>query len=269
MRICVTGYRGNLGSRIVAQGFDPLDCNVTQEMDVQKAIKNARPDLIIHLAGKTDVNYCEDKKNMETVMLTNLRGSANVFKYAEFYGAKTLIVSSDHVFSGRTFGSYLEKSKPNPVNYYGLTKLAVEALTKVYPNVSIIRTSTLFWSERGMIKSQLEDVKSSKDIYAPLFIRRSFLHIDHFITQLHEYIFNRDMPKVLNLSGSKNVSWFTFLRDYAKSSGLDDSKVLPKFFNSKEFAPRPYNGGLDTGLSKKLGITQYSYLDGIWHDKFK
>ena len=58
-----------------------------------------------------------------------------MFKQAHNYNAKVVYISSDHVFSGRWFGRYLEDSKPNPKNYYGTLKLASEALAKVYPNV--------------------------------------------------------------------------------------------------------------------------------------
>jgi dTDP-4-dehydrorhamnose reductase len=153
------------------------------------------------------------------------------------------------------------------LNVYGMTKFAAEALRLIYPSVHIVRTSTLFWKESQSIKGILADIKEGKDVYLPVHLWRSFLHIDHFCKMLSQYLMESGeyQPKVLNLSGSKVVSWYKFIKDYAKAQNLDTSKVYPKYFEERNngFAPRALLAGLNTGLSKKLGYPQYSYLDGI------
>jgi dTDP-4-dehydrorhamnose reductase len=268
MRIALTGHRGNVGSRLVKDyGFLPLDVDIRQPKQIEDAITKVKPDIIIHLAGKSNVNWCEEQENQEAVQQINFRGSANVFEQAVKKDIPVIYVSSDHIFSGNGLGSYTENAKPMPKNFYGLSKFAVESLSHVYPNVHIIRTSTLFWEESESFRSIISSIKSGNDVYLPTYMWRSFLHIDNFCQLLSVYC-NTEIdgnPKVLNLSGSRVVSWFRFVKDYAKKKGWDASKVHPTFFENEfsGFAPRGHREGLNTNLSKKLGYPQFSYLDGI------
>lgn len=267
-KIAVTGYRGNVGSRLVKDyGYAPLCCDVCKPVEVEIAINTMKPDVIVHLAGKSNVNWCEAEENQESAILSNFRGSAIVFEYAAKLEIPVVYVSSDHIFDGNLFGKYSEQAKANPKNHYGLTKLAAESLSLVYPNVHIVRTSTLFWKESQSIAGLFSDIMSGKDVYLPTYMWRSFLHIDHFCELLASYCLNinDNPPRVLNLSGSKVVSWYRFIVDYAKAQGLSTDKIHPKYFEDKNegYAPRAMRAGLDTKLSAALGYPQYSYLDGI------
>lgn len=266
-KIFVTGYKGYIGSKLIEMGCKPLDCNVTNPIEVRAAIRHTCPEIIIHLAGKSDVNYCESDDGKETAMRTNYGGSVNVFRGAEWGNSKVVYVSSDHIFSGGLFGGrYSEKSKPSPINYYGMTKLAVEQAASVFDCVSVVRTSTLFSNNRSMIERLMERIRLGSDVPVPTFLRRTYMHRDHFCKSLLDYCDNLDtMPKVLNISGSKYVTFYQFISDYAKHFGLDYRKVKKqaKDYTDVGFAIRPHRAGLDTTLSKDLYFKQYSYLDGI------
>jgi dTDP-4-dehydrorhamnose reductase len=269
MIIGVTGYKGNIGSRLVNLGYIPLEFDVTKEYEMSAELKKKKPDVIIHLAEKSDVDFCEKLTNQELIIQTNFRGSGNVFKWANYYGIKVIYVSTDHLFSGKLFGSYLENSKPKPQNYYGQLKLAVEAMAKIYDNVKVVRTSTLFWGNRPCVQNPLLALSRETQIYLPVFMTRSFMHVDHFVEQLRDYCncaFDT-LPKTLNLSGSKTVSWYKFITAYAEHLKLDTSLINPRYWDIKDeiTAPRPHRAGLDTKLSKSLGFSQYDYLDGIRH----
>lgn len=268
MRIGVTGYKGNIGSRMVLDyGYSPLVCDITRPNDIKDAIKITKPDVILHLAGKSNVNWCEAQENQEEVQQTNYRGSQNVFEQAILANIPVVYVSSDHIFDGKWFGSYKEDATPNPLNFYGLSKFAAESLSVIYPNVHIVRTSTLFWQESQSISGLMASIEAGIDVHLPVYMWRSFLHIDHFCGMLDEYCTSAidGNPKVLNLSGFKVVSWHKFIKDYAKAQGLDTSKIHPKFFEERNhgYAPRALRAGLNVELSRKLGYSQYSYLDGL------
>lgn len=271
-KVAVTGYTGNIGSRMVLDyGYSPLVCDITRPNDIKDAIKITKPDVILHLAGKANVNWCEAQENQEDTILTNYRGSQNVFEQAGRNGIPVVYVSSDHIFSGNGLGSYKETDFPTehnpPKNFYGQSKLAVEGLGSIYLNTHIVRTSTLFWKESQSISGIMASIKAGVDVHLPVYMWRSFLHIDHFCEMLASYCSSAidGNPKVLNLSGSKVVSWYTFIKDYAKAQGLDTSKIHPKFFEERNhgYAPRALRAGLNVNLSKKLGYPQYSYLDGL------
>ena len=105
MKVACTGYSGNIGSRMVLDyEYSPLVCDITRPNDINIAIKITKPDVILHLAGKANVNWCEVQENQEDVQLTNYRGSQNVFEQAIKANIPVVYVSSDHIFDGKRFG---------------------------------------------------------------------------------------------------------------------------------------------------------------------
>jgi len=255
-RMGVTGASGRVGKILVEKyGAIPLDCDVTLPDEVEKAIGVAKPDIVVHLAAITDVDYCE--KNQKVAMKVNFNGTNNVVMSVLRHNIGMVILSSDHVFDGKK-GNYKEdyrfidfglfgKKYHNPVSYYGLTKLACEGY-KFNKNVKVVRTSYLFDKER---------LKLEKDY--PTFIYRSFMYLPHFVESLATYTDRFDeMSPILHLSGSKIVSWYEF----AKIALGTPAWIKPRSKELDGFAPRPFRGGLNIDLSKRLGFKQYSYMDG-------
>lgn len=249
-RVGVTGYKGRLGSYLISHfpNFVPLDCDVTRLDSVKDCLASVHPDTVLHLAAKSDVDWCEEIQNEKTLSNVNIRGTFHVCVAAEEKDMEVILLSSDHVFSGN-WGKYKENSKPDPINQYGRSKLAAESWNRAFDNLKIIRTSYFFDRERLFSNIQQD---------YPTFISRSFIHIQH-LSELLIYYFTYigKTPKILHLSGSKICSWYE-LMDRATLG-----KVYPRRIEEKEFAARPKRGGLDISLSQKLGFPSYSYLDGM------
>ena len=264
-KIYVTGYKGMIGSRLIEKGCSPFVCDVRDIVMVDTRIQDYRPDVIIHLAYKANVDYCEQAGNRAEVDAVNIHGSNNLFSMAEKYNIPVVFVSSDQVFSGNWMGNYKETSTDlSPKNYYGFTKLAVEASVQAYDNVNIVRTSTVFTNDNYL--PILDKIRLGEEFSPPAFMWRSFMHVDHLTDSLVHYANNiHNMPKVLHLSGSRNVSWYRFMHDYARMSGLGSDLVIPRFRDTKTagMADRPSRSGLSTALSGRLGFRQHDYMDGI------
>ena len=258
MRVFITGHKGYIGSELVKRGFLPLECDITDQADVQRAIKYAKPNFLIHLAGRSGVNWCEAKENQEEVIKANVRGTFNVFESLSQRRIPGVFLSTDQIWRGRIFEQHKEHSpKTPPVNFYATTKVAAESIVEDFGG-RIIRTSFLFDTKR--LEGYLPSIE--KRDY-PVFIRRSFMYLGDFCDALVRYCDTYyKMPKVLHLSGSSTVSWFTFMRDVVSQYGFK-SLVKPRFHEVSGCAPRPWFGGLDTHLSRSLGFSYCSYVDGI------
>lgn len=262
MKIAVTGHKGRVGRHLLRRdNVVPLECDITNSLEIERAIKYTKPDIVVHLAEKSDVDYCEKKENEGTAILSNVRGTCYIAEAVERYGCGMVLLSSDHVFNGKKWwGRYKENDKLNPVNYYGITKVAAEAFSGIYDHFKIVRASYLFDSDRmGTHKAFLPAAY-------PSFIKRSFLYIPHFVNLLYEYCQRFDeQPNILHLSGSRTVSWQQFMRDFALMCNYDADNIVPSKEELKDnFAPRGRNLGLDISLSRKLGfVDEYSYLDGL------
>lgn len=257
MNIYLTGADGNVGRELMKfADVRPLQCDVTQLTSIVDALNGIHVDLIINLASISDPDYCEQEAHTEEIIKTNVRGAYNVALAAEQRNISVIFLSTDHIFDGMG-GPYREDSKLTaPVNFYGQTKMSMEAVGNDFDNVKIVRTSTLFFPKR--VLPVLPEY--------PTFLNRSFMYLPDFASSLFEYA-NRfqEMPKVLHLSGSEAISWYEFGLSLASVFKQDKEKISPRRKEIKNFsgAPRPYKAGLNVTLSKRLGFKQYSVLDGI------
>jgi dTDP-4-dehydrorhamnose reductase len=271
MKIAVIGHTGRVGTELLKQeGYVPLDCDIRNEKSVEKAITSCKPDVVVSLASKSSPEWCEDDKNFKEMFDVNVRGVLNLGEVTRKLGVPSVILSTDHVFSGKSYldfslkrwikkGPYKEDYyRRVPVNQYGRTKLSGEYMAGEYENMKIIRTSYLFNSRRLQGIRYSAEVDYRNQSY-PTFIRRSFMHINHFIESILYYINNIDeMPKILHISGSETVNWATFMKTW-----LPEAKINTHNKDDKAFTPRPHRAGLDVSLSAKLGLPQYSYKDGL------
>lgn len=260
MTIYITGASGHVGTEMVKLGCIPLGCDITDYNDICETLSHLkeRPSCIINLAGYSDPDFCEKKENQEIVIKVNVRGAWNLCDAAhQEQNIPVVLLSTDHVFDGK-HGPYRERAKPSPpVNFYGMSKMAMEGIGDSFENVKIVRTSYLFTYERLSA--------DSVDTY-PTFLTRSFMYLPHFAKVLFAYANHiMPMPKVLNISGSQTISWYEFALAVAEKFHIDKEKIKPRTRELKDFdgAPRPRKGGLVTTYSEKLGLPQFSFLDGL------
>lgn len=260
--IVCTGGHGRVGKLLAPYGIRDLGCDVTNPLEVQRSIKYFKPEIIVHLASRSDVNWCEQKENADEAIAVNFVGAMNVVTAAEQVGCSVVLLSSDHVFSGKKWwGKYKEGDEREPLNLYGMTKVSAEGLQGAYDNLKIVRTSYLF--DYSRVEYDLSRIKSNP-IYCPSFIKRSFMYAPQFVQNLCDYLYRfQDMPKILHISGSEIVSWHGFMSMVANKYGLDMSRVIARTKPDNGHAPRGHRLGLDVSLSAKLQLTQFNYLDGI------
>ncbi|MCC6058543.1 MAG: SDR family oxidoreductase, partial [Desulfurococcaceae archaeon] len=163
MRILVTGGSSTPGFRIVEEfakaGYKvfaqyneheiPNMNNVAKVKadfrDLEKVtqlVKETKPDIVIHTVAIGDVDRCEVDK--ELAWRVNVEATLALVKEASKINAYFLYLSTDYVFDGER-GLYREDDVPNPVNYYGFTKLVAENIVRSGLNrYAVIRTSHIY-----------------------------------------------------------------------------------------------------------------------------
>ena len=261
-KIAVTGYEGTVGTELLSHGCLPLECDITNLPMVQQEMDDVSPDIVIHCAAITDVGYCEEHK--EEAIEANLRGTANVVTAC---GDRPVIfISSDHVFSGkrRMFGwmGYNERDTPSPVNTYGFTKFAAERIVQAYTeNGWVIRTSRLF-NYNGMAED-IGLLRSGERVEFTDLIKRSFLHVNHFVDSLMYICANlSETPKLLHVAGNYIHSYAHFWQVAATELGLDQNLVIARKHEIEDY-PRPFYGGLNISLAKRSGTPLYGIVEGL------
>ena len=175
MKILVTGSNGLLGQKLtellekdpsvtliatargksvlpITQGeFHALD--ITDGKAVDEVFARTKPDVVINTAAMTQVDQCETER--EACWTANVTSVENLVKACEKHNVHMVHVSTDFIFDG-TRGPQDENEKPNPVNYYGESKLAAEEVVKKSKTGwSILRTVLVFGITHDMSRSNI------------------------------------------------------------------------------------------------------------------
>lgn len=144
MRLWLTGGTGFIGSNIVHEAVaaghevlttvhsfvpDAADGYVTERVDmtdpdeVGASVRNCDPDVVIHCAILNDFDRMyADRRFAWDAYVGATRSTASA---AAEIGAAFVLVSTDWVFDGTQSGAD-EETPPNPVNLYGVLKVASE-----------------------------------------------------------------------------------------------------------------------------------------------
>lgn len=151
MRLLITGANGMLGRAltailrgshdIVAVDADTLD--VSDASAVSAFLRNAQPDLVIHCAALTAVDYCAE--HPDEALAVNGFGTQAVAQACLEQDAALVYISTNEVFDGLTDRVCLEYDSPNPLNPYAYSKwVGEQAVRDLVPRHMIVRTAWLF-----------------------------------------------------------------------------------------------------------------------------
>jgi len=277
----VTGSSGLLGSKLVSllrrdyevvgidmyvsEGQKGLAVDITQKERTLEAIVGTTPSVVVHTAAETNVDRCETER--DHARRINVDGTANIADACVKVGAKLVYLSTDYVFDGDK-GNYAERDEPNPISFYGLTKLEAERIVASTSSDSlIVRTSVLYgwhptklnfatWVLKGL--RERKALRVVKDhINSPTFS-------DNLAVAIRAAI-ERNIRGILHVAGSERISRFEFARRLAEKFGLDETLLVPVEMRDLNWvARRPRDSSLDVGKAEKeLGIELFGVDRGI------
>jgi dTDP-4-dehydrorhamnose reductase len=160
IKTLIFGAGGMLGKDLCKE-FPEADCfthddiDITNEEKVEELIENLKPSVVINAAAYTNVDGCEDEK--ELAFGVNGKAPDNIAKACAKIGATFVHYSTDYVFDGSK-QEYIESDSTNPINVYGQSKLeGEENIISMMDDYRIIRTSWLFGlNGNNFIKTMLD-----------------------------------------------------------------------------------------------------------------
>ncbi len=116
--------------------------DITDREQVIRIIKELKPEAVINAAAYTNVDGCEDER--ELAYNVNGKAPGYVAEACAAINAKLVHYSTDYVFDGSK-KEYVESDTTNPINVYGESKLLGEQnIARAMKDYRIIRTSWLF-----------------------------------------------------------------------------------------------------------------------------
>jgi dTDP-4-dehydrorhamnose reductase len=150
MFIVIVGARGMLGRELVrllepqheVVAWDIQEIDITDRPRTIEQVASLRPDLVLNSAAWPDVDGCE--REPDKAWLVNAVGAQNLALAARQAGSALLYMSTDYVFNGRTPADYDETAPVDPINHYGRSKLAGEAMsTQICSATYVVRSAWL------------------------------------------------------------------------------------------------------------------------------
>jgi len=225
-----------------------VQLDITRRQDVRNIIEEFEPEFIINAASGTEVDRCETER--EIAWRTNVGGVENILSAAKLTGSTLVQLSTDYIFDGKN-GPYDEYARPNPLNYYGRTKLAGENLISSagIPAV-IVRTMILYglgakvkpnfglWLLKNFIDEKPMRIVDDQ-IGNPTLVD----DLAYAILQLIE----RNRTGIYHIAGPDLMSRYDFALAFADVFGFNRKLITPvKTTALKQAAARPLKSGFIT-----------------------
>jgi dTDP-4-dehydrorhamnose reductase len=245
-------YSSDIQGLSVYGSFVKLD--ISGKEQVEAAFKAIKPDVVVHAASLTDVDKCETNK--ELAWKVNVEGTKNIADSAKTAGSFLIYISTDYIFSGEK-GSYKETDKPDPINYYGLTKLKAEEIVRAQKEYFIARPSVIYGSTpaAGKVNFALwlietlqkgERVKIVTDQWNTPTLNTN-------LAEMTLEVIEHRLTGIYHMCGATRVSRLEFSEQIADV--FDLNKGLIDKVSSSQFtwpAKRPMDSSLDTSKAQKI-----------------
>ena len=285
-RILVFGANGMLGQRTIKfysnqenvellgssveekpvyENADYVCCNLTKRDQVKSVIFDFYPDYIINAAAFTNVDKSETEK--EAAWKLNVKAVEYLAEACRVLDSRLVHISSDYIFDGKR-GPYSEKDKPNPLGYYGRTKLASENALKISGAMhTIIRTNVLYGaadSRPDFVRWVVDSVRAGKQIRIVTDQINNPTFLDDLVQGINKILeFNK--TGVYNIGGREFLSRFEFTNAIADFFLLDKTLIKPIVTSElNQPAQRPLNSGLLTLKAEtELGYKPTSILESL------
>jgi len=288
--ILVTGSNGLLGQKItekvlaegrvkliatskganrypIVEGYKYIEMDILDNARVKEVISTHQPDAIIHTAAMTNVDTSEENK--ELCYALNVKATQNLVSLCEEYQIHFIHLSTDFIFDGIN-GPYAEEDAPNPLSYYGETKLLAElAVKESNANWAILRTILVYGITKDMSRSNIVLwAKGALEKGLPINAVNDQRRMPTLAEDLADACLlaaENDALGVYHISGKDDMSIVEIVRKVADYWLLDQSLISEiSSGNLNQNAKRPGRTGfiLDKAI-KDLKYHPHSFEDGL------
>jgi len=143
LRVLITGGSGMLGANLACYlvqtrpqwqlhlsyhshhvempGVTSHQADLLDEDAVKGLMEETKPQLIIHCAALTDLDYCEEHPG--EALLVNTGTTMSMMWWASHWDSRLIYISTDAVFGQERKRPFTERSEPQPLSEYAFTKL--------------------------------------------------------------------------------------------------------------------------------------------------
>ena len=265
MKITIIGSTGQLGTDLVKAlrdrheviGLTHQDLEVT-DYNSCLILKKDRPDVIINTAAFHKTDQCEDEPLK--AFSVNAVGARNIATVSKEIEATATFISTDYVFDGSKKKPYTEDDTPNPINTYGISKLAGELFTKQNPKHYVVRLSSLFGiaGASGKGGNFVETMMTKAKKNEPLSVVNDMWMTPTYTkdaARVIQEIIEKQLPSgIYHASNQGQCTWFQFTQEIMRLAGLTPTLNPIETSQQQTKARRPMFSALRSTKLPKRGI---------------
>lgn len=270
--------KGNPAYRLVATSKGPdrypekggyiyKELDIRDEKQVQEVIAASRPEVIIHTAAMTNVDACE--KDREGCRRLNIEGTRYLAEAAAAKGAFFIHLSTDFVFNGEK-GPYSEEDQPDPLSYYGQSKLESEKIVRESSAPwAILRTIIVYGVVQDMSRSNIVLwAKGALEKGQPINVVNDQFRMPTLAEDLAAACLlaaEKRKQGVFHISGKDYMSILELVQRVARFFELDTSVIAPVSAETlNQTAKRPPKTGFVLDKARReLGYRPHSFEEGL------
>ncbi len=250
-----------------ASGYTYESLDICDADEVARIFNKYRPDVVIHTAAMTNVDDCElDHASCDAL---NVHAVANLTRAAEAVHARLIHLSTDFIFNGKD-GPYDEAAQPDPLSYYGHSKLIGEQTVQrecsrwailrtvlVYGIVhDMSRSNIVLWAKQAL--AQGKPMKVVDDQWrTPTWAED--LAMGCYLAECH------DAQGIYNISGADFMNIYQLVERVAAYYGLSMDhveRVSSSTLNQPAVRP-PRTGFILDKARRDLGYSPHRFEEGI------
>lgn len=289
-KILITGSNGLLGQKLVHKlkkqpnfqliatskganrikdqsGYVYESMDIVDREAVLRVFEKYQAEVVINTAAMTNVDACEE--NQAKCWELNVTAVEYLIEACEKQEAHLIHLSTDFVFDGQS-GPYKESDQPNPLSYYGKSKLASEKLLQESSiKWSVVRTIIVYGIVEDMSRSNIVLwAKSALEKNEKLTIVNDQFRSPTLAEDLADgciLIAEQEKEGIFHISGKDFMSIVELVRRVAKHYQLDDSLIVEISSESlNQAAKRPPKTGFILEKAKsELGYNPHSFEEGM------
>lgn len=277
MKVLVIGSNGQLGTDLMnvlssnpavdAIGLTHRELDVS-DLSARAIVSGQKPDVVINTAAFHRTDACED--DPAKAFQVNAVGSLNIAKACDEGNSTYVYISTDYVFSGDKGLPYAEDDVPNPINVYGVSKLAGEGLAATYAKKHyIIRSSSLFGhagaSGKGgnFVETMIRKAANKERIAVVDDIVMSPTNTSDLADGISKVIDGQLPYGVYHLANTGSCSWWEFAKEIVAMAGFETTvdRTTSTMYPTK--ARRPQMSALSSTKLVKYHIGLRPWKDAL------
>lgn len=230
-----------LAHRVEMPGVTSHQCDLLDEAQVRCLMEEVKPELIIHCAALTDLDYCEQHPG--EALLVNAGTTMTMMGWANHLGGRLIYISTDAVFGVARKRPFTEKSEIQPISEYAYTKFMGELDASCIGEKALIVRTCIFGCNptprQSLAEWMVAELSAGNPITGFTDVRFNPILTTDFAEALLVAI-EHELSGLYHISGKNALSKYDFAVLLANTFGYNPEMVVPgSIANIDTTAPRP------------------------------